>query len=333
MMSLTKRSLLGALVGLAAIGLSVATTEVTAQENKLTVMVDWAPHGMHAALHLAVEKGWFEEAGIDVTVLDGKGSTSTIQQTGAGQIDVGFAQLSAMAVARSQGMPVVSIACFVRGGDNGVMVPAGMGYNTLQDLKGKKIAYAAASTTGPFLDAFLQAGGVSREDFEIINVDAASLVSTYTSGAADAVMSTVAFFMPIVQSSRPTEGILWADVGLRLPGYGLVVTPTTLEQKDEALRKLVQVQVRTWDYIFAGNEDEAVAAIIAQRPNERLDPEVLKGQLVAYMKLFDTPATAGKSVGWQSEEDWAAALTAMEDANVLEPGTTPSEYFTNKYFE
>src|SRR3954466_10022348 len=101
------------------------TGPAAAQDNKLKVMVDWSPHGMHAGLHLAKQKGWFQEAGLDVDVLDGKGSTATIQQAGAGQIDVGFAQLAAMAVARSNGVPLTSVACFVRAGDNGVMVPKG----------------------------------------------------------------------------------------------------------------------------------------------------------------------------------------------------------------
>jgi NitT/TauT family transport system substrate-binding protein len=318
--------------GIAAASLAFAGTNAAAQNNSLTVMVDWSAHGMHSALHLAVQKSWFKEAGIDVTVLDGKGSTGTIQQVGAGQIEVGFAQLAAMAVARSNGVPVTSIACYVRAGDNGLMVPAGKGYKTLKDLKGKKIAYAAASTTGPFLDAFLAAGGVSRGDFEIINVDASSLVSTYTSNSADAVMSTVAFFLPIVQNARPSEGILWADVGLRLPGYGLIVTQKTMADKSDALAKLVSVQVKAWEYIASGKEDEAVDAVLAQRPNDRLDRNVIKGQLVAYMKLFDTPATKGKKPGWQAQEDWAAAIKAMEEAKVIKPGSKAADYFTNKYF-
>jgi NitT/TauT family transport system substrate-binding protein len=125
-----------------------------AQDNKLKVMVDWSPHGMHAGLHLAKQKGWYQEAGLDVEILDGKGSTSTIQQVAAGQVDVGFAQLAAMAVARANGLELTSIACFVRAGDNGVMVPKGSGYKTMKDLEGKRVAYAASSTTGPFMDAF-----------------------------------------------------------------------------------------------------------------------------------------------------------------------------------
>jgi NitT/TauT family transport system substrate-binding protein len=305
----------------------------SAQDNKLKVMVDWSPHGMHAGLHLAKQKGWYQEAGLDVEVLDGKGSTSTIQQVAAGQVEVGFAQLAAMAVARANGLALTSIACFVRAGDNGVMVPKGSGYKTMKDLEGKRVAYAASSTTGPFMDAFLKASGTSRDKITLVNVDSSSLVSIYTSGSVDASSSTVAFFLPIVESARPSEGILWADAGLRLPGYGLLVQQKTLNDRAAVLQKFVTVSNRAWDYIFANHVDEAVDAIVKQRPNEKLDPKVLKGQIQLYMPLFATPATKGKPIGWQAEEDWAAALKAMEDAGVIKPGSKPSDYYTNQFIK
>lgn len=312
---------------------TIGTAGPALAQDKLKVMTDWSPHGMHAGLFLAKQKGWFQEAGLDVEILDGKGSTATIQQVGAGQIDVGFAQLAAMAVARSNGVPLTSIACFVRAGDNGVMVPKGAGYKTMKDLEGKRVAYAAASTTGPFMDAFLKASGTSRDKMTLVNVDAGSLVNVYTSGNVDAVSSTVAFFLPIVEKVRPSEGIMWADVGLRLPGYGLLVQQRMVTERAALLQKFVPVVNRAWAYIFDNHVDEAVDAILKQRQNEKLDPAVLKAQVQLYMPLFATPATKGKPMGWQAEEDWAAALKAMEDASVIKPGSKPSDYFTNQFIK
>ena len=300
-------------------------------QEKLTVQTDWAPHGMHAGLLLAVEKGWFEEAGLDVEVLDGRGSNATIQQVAAGQIDIGFAQLGAMASAISSGMPVTSIMGFVRAGDNGLMVPRDSGWTTLEDLRGKRIAVPAGGATSAFADAFFAAAGMSRSDFTVINVDSSAMVSTYTSGGADAALSTVAFFKPIVEEARPSEGILFSDVGLRVPGYGLVVLRETLEARTEDLQTFVEVQQRTWEYIFDGNEEEAADAIIKQRPDMRLDREIMLGQLKAYMPLFSTPNTEGKPIGWQSDQDWVDALTAMENADLVSADWKAEDYFTNRF--
>src|SRR5262245_13966333 len=107
-MTMTRRSFSK---GAAAVGLIASGWPARAQQlPKLTVRVDFLPWGMHAGLHVGVVKGWFKEAGLDVDVSDGRGSGLTMQQVAAGDVDVGWVQLGAMAVARGRGMPIVSIA-------------------------------------------------------------------------------------------------------------------------------------------------------------------------------------------------------------------------------
>lgn len=300
-------------------------------QDKVTIMTDWSPHGMHAGLHLAVQKGWFKDAGVNVEVLDGKGSVSTIQQVAAGKIDVGFAQLGAMAPAVANGLPVTSIMGFVRAGDNGLIVPIAGKYKTLKDLVGKKIVVPNGAATAPFLDAFFKAGGVSRSDIQVVNVDSQAMVATYGSGQVEGALSTVAFFAPIVSDTRPSTGILFADVGLRIPGYGLVVAKDAVDKRAEMLNKVVAVKKRVWDYIFSGKEDEAIDAMLAQRAGLRLDRKVMLGQLKMYMPLFSTPATKGQPIGWQAESDWQEALKAMEQVSMIKPGWKSADFYTNKF--
>lgn len=331
-MSLTRASHLrraaARLVGVLAIaGLS----SVTVAQDKITIMTDWAPHGMHAGLLLAAQKGRFKEAGLNVEVLDGKGSGATIQQVAANKIDIGFAQLGAMAPAISNGLPITSVMGFIRAGDNGLLVPVNAGFRTLQDLRGKKIAVPNGSATSVFLDAFLKAGGMTRKDLVVVNVDSQAMVSTYSAGQVDGALSTVAFFAPVVAAVRPSTGILFADVGLRVPGYGLVVHRDSVDKRADVLGKIVAVNKRVWDYIFSGKEDEAIDAMLAQRAGLRLDRAVMMGQLKAYMPLFDTPATKGRPRGWQAEDDWRDALRAMEEAGVVKTGWQTANFYTNRF--
>lgn len=302
-----------------------------ADKTKVVIATDFVPHGMHAGLFLAKHKGWFDQAGLDVEILDGKGSATTIQQVAAGQLDIGFAQLAAMAPAISNGVPVISIMGFVRAGDNGLMVPVSSGWKTLKDVKGKKIAVPAGSATAAFFDAFLKAGGVSRSDFTVVNLDTSALVAAYSSGGVDGALSTVAYFGPIVADKRPSTGILFSSVGLTVPGYGLVVRKNELDPRADMLGKFVKVQQDTWKYIFAGHEDEAVDALLAERAGARLDRKIIMGQLKGYMPLFDTPNTKGKPLGWQAEADWANALKAMKEVGMVKPQFQPADFYTNRF--
>src|SRR3984893_9774674 len=126
--------------------------------DHVTVATDWSPHGMVSGLLLAKQNGAFAAAGLDVDVLDGKGSTTTVQQVAAGQLDIGFGQLSSMAAAVANAIPVTSIMGLVQAGDNGLMIPADSGWKTLNELKGKRIAVAAGAASTTFFDAFLKGG-------------------------------------------------------------------------------------------------------------------------------------------------------------------------------
>lgn len=300
------------------------------QKEKLSIELDWSPTGMHAGLHLAQQKGWYEAAGLTVQIADGKGSTGTIQHIAAGQYDVGFAGLGAMAAGVSNGMPLTSVACFQRASDYGLMVPANSPWQKLQDLKGKKIAMMSVAGVASFFDPYAKASGMSRNDFQIISVDPSVLMSTYNTGGSDAAVSTVAFFLPIVENVRPSKGILMSDAGLNVPGFGFVVRKQDVDAKASALRKLIEVNQKAWAYILASHEDEGVDAIMKERTDLRLDRNIMMGQLKAYMRFFDTPATKGKPIGWQAESDWVEAIAAMEGVGMVKPGLKPADVYTNK---
>ncbi|HEX9464777.1 MAG TPA: ABC transporter substrate-binding protein [Alphaproteobacteria bacterium] len=300
-------------------------------KTKVVVTTDFVPHGMHAGLHLAKHNGWFDQAGLDVTVEDGKGSATTIQQLAANQIDIGFAQLSAMAAAVSNGLPVTSVMGFVRGGDNGLMVPVESGWKTLKDIKGKRVAVPSGSATAALFDAFLKAGGMSRDDITVVNLDSAALASVYVSGGADAALTTVAYLAPIVADRRPSSAILFSSYGLNVPGYGLVVRAADLDSRAAVFKAFVGAQQKTWDYIFAGHEDEAIDAMLAERAGNRLDRTVVLGQLKMYMPLFMTEATKGKPLGWQAEADWESALSAMKSVGLVKPELKPADFYTNRF--
>lgn len=295
-------------------------------DDKLSLRLDWIPNGSHAPFFLAEQKGWFRKAGLDVTIEDGTGSVVTIQLVGAGQFDVGHANLSALAIARGKGLPVISIAGFVRKSDMGVLVPAGSGWRTPKDLEGRKVAFTAGSLEGPFIDTFF---GASRGKVELLSVDAAAKVSTYVSGSADAVVSSVPYVLPLVAAKRPSDGILFADSGLDLPGFGLFTTASTLAAKREAIKKLTNVITSAWGYVRDGHVDEAVDAIMKSRPQLSLNAAVLKNQVEQFEGYFYTEATRGRPFGVQSDVDWDRTIKVMENAGVLPRGSKPSDYFTN----
>lgn len=321
------QKLISTLAGAGAVGLlgaCLATPVMAQTAEPLRVRLDWTPWGVQAPFHLAQQKGWFKQAGLDVTLEDGNGSVTTVQIVGSGDsFDVGHAALASMMIARDKGLPVKAVAVFARQSDIGLLVPDGSGITSPAQLKGKKIAYTAGSLEAPFIDAFLAAGKLKRTDVELLNVDAASKATTYAVGRADAAFSTIPFFLPSVSKNRPSQAVRFADYGLNMPSFGLFASESKLASKRDAISRFASVTSMAWEYIHAGHQDEAVEAIVAQRPQARLDKAVLRGQIDALKPYFGTGARVGAMVG----SDWTEAVKTLSSVGLIGTTRPAADYY------
>jgi NitT/TauT family transport system substrate-binding protein len=315
-----------ALVAFAALALACGPAIAA---ERLVVRMDLSPWGVQAAMQLAKQKKWFDEAGLDVEIQDGTGTISTLQLVGVGRVDIGQVQLGPMAVAKESYPDLMSFAGFVRKGDLAAMVDKKENVTNAKQLVGKKLICFTTSPWAPFIKPFLEANGITPDQVNVVMVAPTAVVATYLSGEGDGFLSVMPDSEPRVRALRPVTSVLLADSGITFPSYGLVATTGTLAKKGEALKKLARIQARAWDYIYAGHIDEAVNAIIAQRPNVKLDPVVLRNQIEVYRPFFPSPTTPNLPTGIQADADWAAAIKTLERLGLIKPGHKPSDYYTN----
>jgi NitT/TauT family transport system substrate-binding protein len=319
----------------ASLVLSVAPLHLRAQsQEKIMVRLDWSPWGMQAPFYLAKEKGWFQEAGLDVTLEDGKGTVNTIQIVGnSNQYDAGHVSLGSMMIARDKGLPLKALAVYMRASDIGLMVPTSSSITGPKDLKGKKIVFTPGSLEAPFIDAFLAAGGVKRNDIDLTGVDAASKVAVYYAGKADGVFSSIPFMVPAAEATKPSRGIRFSDTGLYFPSYGLVATEAKLKEKGPALKKLASITGAAWRYILNGKQDEAVQAMLKQRPQDKLDAKVIRGQIDLAAQFVDSPNSKGVPIGQNIGADWAQATKTLAGVGEIKRVLDPADYYSNDSFD
>lgn len=301
--------------------------------DTLRVRLDWSPWGDQVPFHLAVKKGWYAKQGLDVQLEDGNGSVSTVQIVGNGDYDLGHASLATMAIARSKGLQVKAVAGFIRQNDIGLMIGKDTGVNSPKDLKGKKLTFTAGSLETPFLDRFIRAGGLTRDDLELTNVDAANKGTLYMSGRVDGAFSSAPFMQPIFDRQRPTKTIKFSDYGLEFPSFGLFATEATIAAKRDQIRKFASVTAGAWQYILNGHEAEGVQAIMEARPQAKLDAQVLLDQIKILRGLVSTPATAGKPMGIMAEADWAKAIDTLQQGKLMGHVEAPGAYYTNEFID
>src|SRR5579864_1146968 len=99
-------------VALAMWGAGIVVAAATAQaEEKVVLSTDFGYNGRQSYFFVALEKGYFKDAGLDVKIIGGRGSATVIKEVAAGTVDVGFADAGTLILARgNESVPVKMVA-------------------------------------------------------------------------------------------------------------------------------------------------------------------------------------------------------------------------------
>ena len=312
----------------------VAVAPPSLAADKLVVVMDWLPSWKQAAFHLAKVKGWYQQAGLEVEINDGSGSANTIAQTAADKCDVGLASLSAMAVARSKGADVVAVAGIVRKNDLGMLVDRKFGAADPRELARRKATIFFETTSFQSLfPPFFKNLGIDASQVNLVPMSAASAIGTYLAGQGDALITTVPYVLPVVDAKRPSDTLMFADYRLPLPAHGLIVSRTTLVRRGDVVRRFLAVTGRAWDQVWNGNGQEAIDALVAERPNAKLDAALELKRIAAYKPFATTQAAMGKPVLWMPPEDWEAAIAVMREASIIPADSKAADFYTNSLLQ
>lgn len=323
-----RKALFGLLV---AIAMGMVAPVARAAEHLLLIL-PIAPGATEAVFYLAKEMGLYEKAGLDLEIEDGRGSGYVMQVLTAGHGDIGLASLTPMAAARDKGAPLRAIAQFYAKSDMALVVPRDSSIKTGEDIRGKSFVLSTAGPWPQIIPAFLSHLSMNESNLNLVNVDGAAIYSTYSSGKVDGMMTMVNAIVQ-VDPLRPSRYILATDVGVNLPGLGQFATERTIAEKKPALEKFMKIQKQVFEYIDAGHEEEALSALLKQRPDLSLNRDILRTQMKLAREFIRTPETVGKPVGWQSEANWTKQVKFMEESGIIKPGHTPQEFFTNEFID
>jgi len=161
-----------------------AGTEEPAVEE-VTLNIGYMPN--YASLCTVVagmEKGYFEEQGIDVNLVEFADGPTIIAAMESGSIDIGYIGPGAHKLAIQGKADVFAISHY--GNADEVIGNKDKGVATMADLKGKTIAMASGTSSETILDLTLADAGLTRDDVTIMDMDASAIVTAMISGSVDA---------------------------------------------------------------------------------------------------------------------------------------------------
>ena len=301
-----------------------------AELKPVTFTLDWVYQGASVGFLMAHEKNYYSDAGLDVTILAGKGSGTTAQLVASKATQIGFSDGYVVGNAVAKGLRLKSVGSIFRRNPAAVVVFADSGINTPKDLEGKSIAITAGSAQFQQWPAFVKGAGLDGAKIEVINVDPAGVGAALVNGRVPALAGFAQGYVPSVEArSKKEVRVFWyADYGVTVVSNGIIVHEDLLKSDPALVRAFVTPTIKGFLYARQ-HPDEAVATVKTYL--ETVDPVITAREAELSWKTWVTPNTKGKPLGFASDIDWAATVDVLKQYGGV---TTPLEaaaLYTNEF--
>lgn len=296
----------------------------------VAVTLDWLYQGPNAGFMVAHEKGFYQDAGLDVSITAGKGSASTAQLIASKASQIGFADGYVVGNGDTKGMNIKTVSSIYRRNPSAIMLFADSSIKTPKDLESKTIAISAGSAVTQQFPAFCKGTGVDPSKVEIVNIDPAGVGPALITGKVDAIGGYVSSYVPTLEIRGKKEvRIFWfADAGVTVISNGIIVHNDLLKSDVGLVRAFVPATLKGFLY-GRQHPDEAIAAV--KKYQETVDPAITRRELEISWKLWLTPNTMGKPLGWGSDADWKSTIEILHQYGGVTAPLEPSELYTNEF--
>ncbi|MBM3517850.1 MAG: ABC transporter ATP-binding protein [Alphaproteobacteria bacterium] len=274
----------GRLLAVLLLGAGCAAAGATAgRAETLTVMLDWFTNPDHAPLYIAQEKGYFNEQGLTVELIQPADPNDPPKLVAAGKADLAVSYQPQLYLHVEAGLPLVRVATLVATPLNALVVLADGPIKTLADLRGGTIGYSVGGFEDALLRTMLTRHGLALTDVTLVNVNF-SLSPSLLSGQVDAVIGAFRNFElnQMDLAGRPGRAFFVEEEGV--PSYDeLIIVAQRERVTDPRLRAFVDALEKGVQFLV-NHPDESWELFVAGRPE--LDDELNRRAWAATLPRF-----------------------------------------------
>lgn len=216
--------------------------------------LDWKFEGPAAAYLAAIDKGFYAEEGLDVTIDSGQGSLDAIPKVASGTYQFGFADTNSLIKFKDQNpeSELQGILMVYNKPPFAIIGSKQTGVAKPKDLEGKILGAPAPDGAYAQWKAFTTVSGVDPSKVEINNVSFAVRESMLVQKRVDAIagfsFSSFLNLKKIGLDPNDINVMLMADYGLKLYGNTLIVNPEFAAKNPDLVKAFVKATIKGWKY-------------------------------------------------------------------------------------
>jgi ABC-type nitrate/sulfonate/bicarbonate transport system substrate-binding protein len=301
----TRRLFLGGALSTAGVALWHPTR--ARAEDAVNLQLSWLHSVQFGGSYIALDKGYWRDAGLAVSLLPGGPNAPVEPPVVAGTALVGISAADYTAAAVSQGAPFKIIAVAMQKNPFTIASLPGNPVKTPADLIGKRIGMALANT--PVLKALCTINNIDISEIEIVptQYDAAPLVQ----GQVDCLLCW-ATDLPVAMEMQGVESVtmLLADHGYAVHSQTYITTEDSLANRRAELVALMRGEVQGWQD-YQADPEAAAELTVAMFPDAGLDLATQKLQAERQVPLMFSDLTEAEGFGWFTDEAIAANIETL----------------------
>jgi putative hydroxymethylpyrimidine transport system substrate-binding protein len=318
---------IAASLALAACGEKSEDLSATPEPTKIDLALDFYVNPDHAGIYMALERGYFERAGLDVQPRVPSDPSAPIREVAAGRAELAVTYEPEVLLANEQGLEVIAVGALVDQPLTSLISLPAAAIAEPADLRGKTVATAGIPYQSDYLETIAAGAGLQPDDVREVNVGF-NLLPALLGGQADAILG----------GFRNVEGVDLAERGenptvvpvdeLGVPTYDelvLVARSSELSDQEEELRLFTSALAKgTADAV--ADPAAATAAILAA--GQGLDPALTRAEIDATLPLL--AKSKKERFGEMNSEEWDLFAAWMADNGLISAPPDPGDVLTNE---
>jgi NitT/TauT family transport system substrate-binding protein len=309
---------------------SCAKTSGTATQSpnslvSISLPVGYVPDVQFTPLYVAIEKGYYREEGLDVSIDYSMENDNTVL-VGTGKLTFAVVSGEQVLLARAQDLPVTYVMAWYQQYPVGIVAKKSSGITSLADLKGKKIGlpglYGANYIGGM---ALLDSAGLSAKDVTLDSIGY-NQVAALVAGQDDAVIVYTANEPAQLQNQGIEYVLFKTSDAVDLVANGLISNEDTLKNNPELVKKMIRATLRGIEYTV-NHPDESFEISKKYVPTlASADQKTQKQVLLNSIEMFKTD-----HYGFSKPEAWQNMQNILLKMGLLSQPLDLSQAFTNEY--
>ena len=310
---------------LAAMALAAAFATPALAADEATLRLNWVLIGQHPPYYLGLERGYYADEGIDLTINEGRGSGPAVQLVGNGSDTFGLADTGAVIAGRAKGAPVTVLMSLFRTSNLGVTCRADAGVKSLEDLYGKKIAVTAGDALHQMWPGLVAANNLDESKITLVFMDPAAKPISVLENRTECLLGGVDDqAVTIENQGTPVDIIRFADAGFNTLTVGVFTNQSVIDGNPDLVRRFVRATRKSWE---AAIEDPAAAIAAAAKAKPGINEDVLRAQFDASVKLLPPPDGSDMPMGFAPPEYWEETLDILKRFRDLQTDVPAADHY------